>query len=300
MAVSYDYYRIFYHVVQQKSFTQAAKVLGNNQPNITRCMNNLEYELGCKLFIRSKRGITLTPEGERLYQHVAIAYQQLSQGEDEIRRNCSLESGTISVSVSEAALHLLLLDKLSDFHTMYPGVKLRISNDTTPKAINDLACGRTDYAVVTTPYTLPAQLKATSLMSFDSILLCGNHYETLAQEKRSLQDIHPYPFICMGPNSGSYEFCQRIFIKHDLTFHLDMEAATMDQILPMIQYNLGVGFFPQPLAQQALDLGIVFQVHLNETLPHRSVSLVENTSRPQSMAMKAFHQLLCKDILSSK
>ena len=48
-----DYYRIFYYVAQYKSFSKAAEVMGNNQPNITRCMNILENELGCKLFIRS-------------------------------------------------------------------------------------------------------------------------------------------------------------------------------------------------------------------------------------------------------
>lgn len=67
LAVPYDYYRIFYYVAQHKSFTRAAEVLGNNQPNITRCMNNLEQDLGCKLFIRTNRGISLTPEGVRLY-----------------------------------------------------------------------------------------------------------------------------------------------------------------------------------------------------------------------------------------
>lgn len=37
-----DYYRIFYYVAQYKSFSKAAEVMGNNQPNITRCMNILE------------------------------------------------------------------------------------------------------------------------------------------------------------------------------------------------------------------------------------------------------------------
>ena len=41
MAIPYDYYRIFYYVAQHKSFTKAAEALGNNQPSITRCMNNL-------------------------------------------------------------------------------------------------------------------------------------------------------------------------------------------------------------------------------------------------------------------
>ena len=70
---NYDYYRIFYYVAQYKSFSRAAEILENNQPNITRCMNNLENELGCKLFVRTNRGVTLTPEGTRLYEHVAVA-----------------------------------------------------------------------------------------------------------------------------------------------------------------------------------------------------------------------------------
>ena len=61
MTINYDYYRIFYVVAQCRSFTRAAEMLKNNQPNITRCMKNLEQELGCKLFHRSNKGVTLTP-----------------------------------------------------------------------------------------------------------------------------------------------------------------------------------------------------------------------------------------------
>ena len=63
MSVSYEYYKIFYYVWKYKSFSRAAKVLYNSQPNITRTMNNLETELGCKLFVRSNKGISLTTEG---------------------------------------------------------------------------------------------------------------------------------------------------------------------------------------------------------------------------------------------
>ena len=60
--ITFDYYRIFYFVAKYKSFTKAAEVLQNSQPNISRCMGNLEQELECKLFMRSNRGIILTPE----------------------------------------------------------------------------------------------------------------------------------------------------------------------------------------------------------------------------------------------
>lgn len=294
MAITYDYYRIFYHVVQCRSLTQAAAALENNQPNITRCMNNLEQELGCKLFVRSNRGISLTPEGERLYRRVAVAYEQLQLGEEEIQKDCGLESGTISVAASETALHLLLLEKLSLFHAKYPGVRLRITNDSTPQAIAALLSGQADCAVVTTPNRVEKPLRSTELMTFRDILLCGRQYQELASSMKSLKDLVPYPFICLGRSTGSYDFYQRLFVKHDLPFRVDMEAATMDQVLPMIRYNLGIGFYSEKLAAPAIAAGEVYPVRLLEPVPERSVCLIEDSTRPQSVAMKTLRQLLCR------
>ena len=71
--ISYDSYRVFYYVSKCRSFTQAARQLLTSQPNITRTIRNLESVLGCTLFLRSNHGVSLTPEGARLYEHVAAA-----------------------------------------------------------------------------------------------------------------------------------------------------------------------------------------------------------------------------------
>lgn len=89
MEVTYDYYRIFYYAAKYKSFSQAATILMSNQPNVTRAIHNLESQLGCRLFIRSNRGAELTPEGERLYSHVAIAYDHLHAAELELEKKRS-------------------------------------------------------------------------------------------------------------------------------------------------------------------------------------------------------------------
>ena len=73
MYVDWDYYKIFYYVAKYQNFTKAARVLGSNQPNITHTMNKLEDQLHCVLFIRSNRGVTLTPEGENLYARISSA-----------------------------------------------------------------------------------------------------------------------------------------------------------------------------------------------------------------------------------
>ena len=47
MNISYDYYKIFYYAAKCQNITQAAAILRNNQPNVTRAIKNLEKELGC-------------------------------------------------------------------------------------------------------------------------------------------------------------------------------------------------------------------------------------------------------------
>ena len=83
-----------------------------------------------------------------------------------------------------------------------------------------------------------------------------------------------------------------MFLKHNLAFHVEMEAGTMDQVLAMVQSNLGVGFYPESMAAPALAAGTVFQIYLAEPIPERFVNLLEDTSRPQSVAMKAFKKML--------
>ena len=104
MYISYDYYRIFYYVAKYGNVSQAAKLLLNNQPNMTRTIKKLEGELGCPLFLRSKKGMKLTPEGEKLYEHIRIAMEHIDAGEAELTENRNLQNGTVYIAASEVAL----------------------------------------------------------------------------------------------------------------------------------------------------------------------------------------------------
>lgn len=293
MEINYDYYRIFYYVAKYKSFTQAANILLNNQPNITRSMNNLENQLGCRLFIRSNRGVTLTPEGERLFYHVSIAYKQLQLAESELGRGKGLQSGIITIGASETALHELLLSKLTEFHTLFPRVHIRITNFSTPQAIYALKKGLVDCAVVTSPTDAEIPFRETPLKEFREILVGGSQYSFLSESPRHLSELKDYPLVCLGKATKTYEFYQQFYQSIGLTFLPDVEAATADQLLPLIRSNLGIGFISENLALEALKLGIVVKIPIIEEVPARSICLVEDTSRPLSLCATQLVKLLC-------
>ena len=294
MYVTWDYYKVFYYVAKYQTFTKAARVLGSNQPNVTHTMNRLEEQLGCVLFIRSNRGVTLTPEGELLYARVSSAAVQIQEAEEELSASATLEHGSISISATETALNIYLSDKLRAFHEDFPKIRLRISNHSTPQAVQAVRNGEVDFAVVSTPAEAEAPLNIVELESFREILVGGRTFTALASQTLSLKELSAYPLISLSEESMTRAFYRQFFLEHDAVLRPDTEAATTDQMLTLVRSELGLAFVPEPMTRNALKSREIVQLTLREEIPARSVCLVYDRHRPLNTAARAFRERLQK------
>ena len=292
MDISYDYYRIFYYVAKCKNFTQAAELLLNNQPNITRSIKNLEAALGCTLFIRTNRGVSLTPEGEKLYDHIAIAFEQIRAGEEEVSLDRSLQRGIISIGSSETALHSLLFQVLKNFRKTYPGIRLKISNYSTSQAIAALKNGTVDLAVVTGPTGAKRPLQEIRLKTIQEIPVCGPSFVELKDRLLHLYELIRYPLICLARETITYEFYNHFFLEHGLSLTPDMEVATADQILPMVKNDLGIGFLPDTFAEEAIRKQEIYPLRLAEKIPERFICLVKHSGHTLIIAARELEKML--------
>lgn len=288
MYISYDYYRVFYYVAKYGNITQAAKLMLNSQPNLTRTIKNLETELGCALFSRSNQGMRLTPEGKRLYEHIKIAYEHIEIGEAEITDSRSLRSGSVYVAASEVALRCLLLPVLKKYRLRYPGIHIRISNHSTPQAIAALKGGTADIAVVTTPTVRSASLAERIIRPVNEVAVCSPYFSSLANRQVSLSELTNFPLISLGEDTKSFEFYSGFFSSHGLAYRPDIEAFTADQILPMVAADLGVGFVPEEFLQNE-DVNII---DLKERIPERNIVLIKRKEQPLSVAAKELERLI--------
>lgn len=294
MYVTWDYYKVFYYVAKYQNFTKAARVLGSNQPNVTHTMNRLEEQLGCVLFIRSNRGVTLTPEGELLYARVSSAAVQIQEAEEELSASATLEHGSISISATETALNIYLSDKLRAFHEDFPRIRLRISNHSTPQAVQAVRNGEVDFAVVSTPAEVDAPLNMVELEPFREILVGGRTFTALASQTLSLKELSAYPLISLSEESMTRAFYRQFFLEHDAVLRPDTEAATTDQMLTLVRSELGLAFVPEPMTRNALKSREIVQLTLKEEIPARSVCLVYDRHRPLNTAARAFRERLQK------
>ena len=105
-------YRIFYTVASLGNISRAADALYISQPAISKSITKLEEGLGVTLFSRTSRGVSLTEEGEILYQHIGNAFDSINQGEDEIKKIHDLGIGQLKIGVSTSLCKYILLDYL--------------------------------------------------------------------------------------------------------------------------------------------------------------------------------------------
>lgn len=290
MNISYDYYRVFYYVAKYGSLSAAAQMLGSNQPNVTKLMNKLEAQLECKLMMRTNKGIRLTPDGERLFAHVDTAWRQFQLAEQELTGAQALSSGTVRIGATETALHGILLPVLADFHRQCPGIRLMISNHSTPQAVAALKRGAVDFAVVTTPTEAPLDLRQTPLQEFREVMISA----VPAVKALSLAEVIQKPIVGLGRHTKTFDFYTDLFRTHHLSWHPDIDAATEDQILPLVRADLGMGFLPEFMASEAIAKGEVFLVPLTESLPARQIVLLEENGQHHSPAVQRLRESLLK------
>ena len=276
MNINYEYYKIFYYAAKNRSFSRTAKVLLTNQPNITRVIKILEGELGCTLFNRMKNGVTLTPEGEILYEHISKAND--------------LQSGTVTISVTETALHGVMLPLLNEFHERYPGIKIKLLNHSTPQALTALKSGIANLAVVTTPISTEGSLNFHKLREFRELIICSTKLKDLAKRTLTLEELCSHPIISLNRNTRTYDFYSDFFFQHGIDFQPDIEVATADQIMPLVKSNLGIGLIPEPMAQS----GDVYILKTDEEFPKRSIVLAENADKKLNAAATEIQKMILK------
>lgn len=292
MDINFEYYKIFYYVAKYKSITKAAAALRSNQPNVTRIMKLLESQLNCRLIVREARGISLTEEGRRLYAHVEVAYRHLAGAQEEICGQDAQRSGTVDIGATETALHLFLLDALHDFKGEYPAVRIKIHNHTTPEILGQLAAGKLDFAVVTTPFEPPKNFCCVNISDFKEVLVAGTQYASLADRALEMEEIKNFPWVGLGRGTATYELYKDFFIRHNVDLELDMEVATSDLMLPLIENNFGIGFVAEGLALPLLKEGKLVQIPIKCNPPRRSIQVVSDKGRGRSLAADTFFKYL--------
>lgn len=289
MKTKLDYYRIFYETALHQSFSKAAKHLYISQSAISQCIHQLEADLNAVLFVRSRRGVTLTKEGELLFQKVENAMQSILQGETLLARLHHLDSGSLTIAAGDTITSHYLLPYLEQFHMAYPDIRIEMANSYSHQMLQLVKEGKAELAFVNMPIS-DDELCIEPCFEIHDIFVCSPRHDI--KQSYSWKDMAREPLILLEENSSSRHFLNKQFKDKAITLEPQIEIAAHDLLIRFASIDLGVSCVIEEFSRESLDRGLVLPMRLNPPLPSRNIGCAYLRNTPLSLASETFLNLI--------
>jgi DNA-binding transcriptional LysR family regulator len=289
MKTKLDYYKIFYETARFASFSSAAEHLYISQSAISQCIHQLEEDLNTVLFNRSRRGVTLTTEGQLLFQKVESAMQSIQQGETLLARLHHLDSGSLIIAAADTITAHYLLPYLEKFHDAYPGIRIEMANSYSYHMLQLVKDGTAELAFV----SLPAQddeLTIEPCLEIHDVFVAGPDHNI--KQKYSWDDISKEPLILLEKNSISRRFLDWEFNKKHIKLVPQIEVAAHELLLRFASIHLGVSCVVEEFSKEHISRGEVQKLNLTPSLPTRHIAYAYLKHNTLSLAAQKFLDLI--------
>ncbi|MBE7031231.1 MAG: LysR family transcriptional regulator [Ruminococcaceae bacterium] len=289
MKTKLDYYRIFYETARFSSFSTAAQHLYISQSAISQCIHQLESDLDIQLFSRSRRGVSLTKEGELLFQKIESAMQTIEQGEMMLERLRHLESGALTIAAADAITVHYLLPYLEQFHATYPNIRIEMANSYSSHMLQFVKDGKADLAFVNLPAE-DEELCIKPCLEIHDIFVCGAEFDAAPSYSRA--QMAKLPLILLEKNSSSRRFLDKTFEADGITLTPQIEIAAHELLIRFASIHLGVSCVVEEFSKEALERGLIKPLALTPPLPARNIGYAYAKNSPLSLAAQAFLALI--------
>lgn len=215
---NWDRLRVFRLVAEAHSMTAAAKTLGESTPTVSRRINDLERELGTKLFQRSKRGVELTAAGKRLLDLVQKMQGLVETVGDQVAEKNATIAGAVKIKAGDGLGPFWIARKLPEFHRLAPKVQVDLEIGL---AIDEVVHRQADVAIVFEKPTHPEIIsqRAGTL-----------HYMCFASQ--AYIDEHGHP-------QSIFEFQKHKLLMHTAYVHqVERWSKNIKQLKDFIDYSV--------------------------------------------------------------
>jgi DNA-binding transcriptional LysR family regulator len=134
----------FVAVLDQKSFSKAARYLNLSPPRVSEMVRQLEERLGVRLVERTTRSVAPTVAGERLLARLRPVLDDYRAALDLVNDFREKPAGIVRLSVAPPVAYLGLISNISRFLIAYPEIRVEISADSS---LTDIVAGRFDAGI---------------------------------------------------------------------------------------------------------------------------------------------------------
>ncbi|QUM86078.1 MULTISPECIES: LysR family transcriptional regulator [unclassified Moritella] len=283
---STDDFLIFYHLIEQGSFSKAADIVGLTKSVVSKHITRLEKEMGVQLIFRTTRKLTLTEAGKVFFEHARTIYQSVQGAVDAMNGLGDSLSGSIRLTVPTVSGEIILAEAIADFSACYPDIHVHMDLDNS---FVDLIDNNFDLAIRTGALQDSSYI-ARRLVQAQWVICASPAYLAKNGTPKRTQDLDKYNCLAYshqesGANDWLFKGSEADYsVKISGNFSTNNSAALRKAAL----FNLGLIYVPKVLVADDLQVGTLVEVLPKQVAKSLGIYAIYPYTKLQPLKVKLF------------
>lgn len=239
----------FVAVVEERSFTRAARRERVAQPAVSAQIQRLERQVGQRLLTRSSREVRLTQAGAAFLPHARTALTAIRDAQRAVDEVADLVRG--SVAIGTVTLHPVdVAELLAGFHADHPAVEITLGTDNSDVLLNKLTDGRLDMAIVSIGADEdPADLDVHVITEEAIEAAVALDHPLGRRRSVALDVLCTHPLISLPVGTGLRTRLDMACTAMGVTPRIAFEATSPLELAELAGHGLGVAILPASTAR---------------------------------------------------
>ncbi|MDR3405040.1 MAG: LysR family transcriptional regulator [Chthoniobacter sp.] len=287
-----QYLRVFCALSRHLNMSRAAQELELTPSGISHCLKALESDLGCRLFERTSRKISLTPAGLEFRVEAEAILERMGSARSKLRSWIDWRRGGLRLAASTTACQYLLPLALREFRESFPAFTIQIRPCTAQEAIEAIGEEAIDLALFVEP---APQGGITFIPLAEDELQFLVHPLHPWTKRRSQRDVAKEKLILPERHSETHSLIDDYFRHDGVRIKPFIEIGNDEAIKEFVRLNLGIGLLPRWMATAEIEQGALACVSPGRRRLRRRWSILHNASRTLTFPESVFVNL-CRNV----
>jgi DNA-binding transcriptional LysR family regulator len=281
--------RVFIEVARLQSFSRAGDEIGLTQSAVSRCVRELEAEIGLKLVDRTTREVQLTDVGANLVGSVSRLLSDLDEALREIRDLGEQRRGRVIVAASPTVACRLMPGVISVCEQQYPLISLGLRDDLQSDVVRKVKSGEVDFGLAIGPHG-GDDLYTESVMTDSFCVVCRGDHRLAEESEVSWAGLAGERFVMLDHTSGSRPIIDSVLREHGVIADVVQELGHSATVYGLVEAGVGISVLPW----LALPLPANSSLVMRPLMPRaeRTVELVRRRDRSLSPAAESVWALI--------
>lgn len=286
--------RLFQAIAEAENLSAGAAAMHLTASSASYRLKNLEYAVGSPLFVRTPKGMSMTPAGEVLSRHARKLLSDVQVMHAELSSYSSNLRGRIRLLTNSSSLNSFIIPSLARFLTANTNINVDLKEQESPTISQSIEEGQADIGV-------GAGLEVRSglrreLYAVDRLVCVvpPGHPLTRGLET-SFNEVLSHDLVSVDRSSSNFLYLSHQARLLGKPMQVRVHVHNFSALIYMVQEGVGATVMPYSTAREAVRMGRVAALPLTDPWAARELYLVHADTPDQTELVREFAEVLLND-----